>query len=86
MSQLMLLSFVLILGSFFFRRFSPLIMEWVLYGGVALFVAAFAMMLWGRRGGGGREPQYWRGKQIEYRQPSMGDLARRWFGSRGRKR
>ena len=57
-----------------------------LAGFVALFVAAFAMMLWGRRGGGGREPQYWRGKQIEYRQPSMGDLARRWFGSRGRKR
>lgn len=84
MSQVMLLSFMLILGSFFLRAFSPLIMQWVLYAGVVLFVAAFAMLLMGRRGGRG-DTRYWRGKPIEYRQPSMGDLARRWFGSGRRK-
>ncbi len=86
MSQVMLLSFLLILGSFFFRRFSPLLTEWVLYAGVVLFISAFAMIMFGRRGGGASRPAYWRGKPIQYRQPSMGELARRWFGSRGRKR
>lgn len=84
MSQVMLLSFMLILGSFFLRSFSPLIMQWVLYLGVVLFIAAFAMILMGRRGGGGS--QYWRGKPIQYKQPSMGDLARRWFGGNRRQR
>ncbi len=84
MSQVMLLSFFLILGSFFLRGISPLIMQWVLYAGVVLFISAFAMMVFGRRGGP-RGAQYWRGKPIQYRQSSVGDLFRRWFGSRGRK-
>ncbi len=85
MSQVMLLSFLLILGSFFLRSFSPLIMQWVLYLGVVLFIAAFAMIVLGRRGGGGGT-QYWRGKPIQYRQSSVGDLARRWFGGNRRQR
>ena len=85
MSQVMLLSFLLILGSFFFRRFSPGLTEWVLYAGIALFIASFVMIIAGRRGGA-RGQQYWRGRPVEYRQPSMGDLARRWFGARGRRR
>lgn len=85
MSQVMLLSFFLILLSFFMRGLSPLIMQWVLYAGIVLFISAFAMMVFGRRGGA-REQQYWRGKPIQYRQSSVGDLFRRWFGSRGSKR
>jgi hypothetical protein len=92
MSQVMLLSFMLILGSLFLRRFSPLLTQWVLYAGVALFIAAFAMLLFGRKGDGGPTGSgaYWRGRQIEYRQPSMAARGRRrlaaLFGSRGRKR
>jgi hypothetical protein len=96
MSQLMLLSFMLILGSLFLRRFSPLLTQWVLYGGVALFLAAFAMLVFGRKSGGGPTGSgaYWRGRQIEYRQPSMAAHVRRWFTrpftawfrGRGRKR
>jgi hypothetical protein len=89
MAQAMLLSFVLILGSMFLSRFSPLVMQWVLYAGVALFIASFAMMLFGRRGGRGGPSggtAYWRGRQIEYRQPSITKRARRWFGGRGARR
>ena len=92
MSQVMLLSFMLILGSLFLRRFSPLLTQWVMYAGVALFIAAFAMLLFGRKSGEGPtgSAAYWRGRQIEYRQPSLFGRARRWlaglFGERGRKR
>ncbi len=86
MSQVMLLSFILILGSFFvLGRMSPLLSQWVLYAGVVLFISAFAMMMFGRRGGAAQRSQYWRGKPIQYRQSSIGDRARRWFRSRGRK-
>jgi hypothetical protein len=78
MSQVMLLSFLLILGSLFLRRFSPLLTQWVLYAGIALFIAAFTMLVFGRKGGGsGGSAGYWRGRQIEYRQPSLGAQARR---------
>jgi len=80
MSQVMLLSFVLILGSLFLGRFSPLLTQWVLYAGIALFIAAFTMLVFGRKGGGARgNAAYWRGRQIEYRQPSLGAQARRWW-------
>ena len=78
MSQVMLLSFLLILGSLFMRRFSPLLTQWVLYAGIALFIAAFTMLVFGRKGGGpSGNAAYWRGRQIEYRQPSLGAQARR---------
>lgn len=92
MSQVMLLSFLLILGSLFLRRFSPLLTQWVLYAGVALFIAAFAMLVFGRKGrsGPGGSAAYWRGRQIEYRQPPLRTRARhllkQLFGPRDRKR
>ena len=91
MSQVMLLSFLLILGSLFLRRFSPLLTQWVLYAGIALFIAAFTMLVFGRKGGGSAgNAAYWRGRQIEYRQPSLGAQARRLWtrvvGGRSSKR
>ena len=90
MSQVMLLSFVLILGSLFLGRLlSPLVTQWVLYTGIALFMASFAMLVFGRKTSGGPGPTgsgpYWRGRQIDYRAPSMADRARRWWGGWGRK-
>jgi len=81
-SQLMLLSFVMIIGFFFFRRVSPLLMQWVLYAGIVLFVASFAIMVFTRSPSSGPE-QRWRGRAIEYRSLSLLDRARRWYRSRG---
>ncbi|MSP21699.1 MAG: hypothetical protein EXR66_01525 [Dehalococcoidia bacterium] len=89
MSQVMLLSFVLILGSLFLgRMLSPLITQWVLYAGVALFIASFAVLVFAPKGGRCGPPgsaPYWRGRQIDYRSPSIADRAKRWWGGRGRK-
>ena len=81
-SQLMLLSFIMIIGFFFFRRLNPLVMQWVLYAGIVLFVSSFAIMVFTRSPGGGTE-QRWRGRSIEYREQSLLDRLRRWYGERG---
>jgi len=84
-SQVMLVSFLMILGSFFFRRFSPLMMQWVLYAGVVLFVSAFAIMVFSR-GRGSSSAQYWRGRPIDSRTEPLSSRVRRWWGSRRRTR
>jgi hypothetical protein len=84
MGQVMLAAFLMILGSFFFRRFNPLLMQWVLVAGIVLFISSFAIMVFagGIRGGN----QYWRGRQISHRSPPLGQRLRRWFTSRRRNR
>ena len=81
LSQIVLLAFLLILGSFFFRGFG--LGQWVLFAGVALLVASGALLLFG---GGGRGPsqrtQQWRGRTISYRSESLAARLRRWFASR----
>lgn len=87
-SQLMLLSFLLILFAFFFRgRLLPgALSTWILYAGVILFVSAFAVSIFGRRRAPARTQQRWRGRTIEYRtRPSTADRLRRWFGGRTRR-
>ena len=86
-SQVMLLSFLLILGSFFFKRFSPALMQWVLIAGVVLFVSSFALLVFGggsRGGGGSPESTYWRGRELNYDTESLGGRVRRWFSRRRR--
>lgn len=84
LSQLMLLSFLLILGSFFFRSLVPFAWPWAMYAGVILFVVSFGLMTLG----GGRNPiapaakQYWRGREVEYRSPTLSQRLRRWWGSK----
>ena len=81
LSQLVLLAFLLILGSFFFRGFG--LGQWVLFAGVALLVASGALLLFG---GGSRGPtqrtQQWRGRTISYRSDGIATRLRRWFASR----
>ena len=81
--QVMLISFLLILSSFFFRRFfSPAAMQYVLLAGVILFVSSLAIMFFNR----GNPPmrQNWRGQQITYRaQPTLSERIRGWWRSRG---
>ena len=70
LSQLMLLSFLLILGSMFFRRMVPLAWPWMMYGGIILFLVTFTLMFFGRRGAGGAggDPtKYWRGRPVDDR-------------------
>lgn len=86
-SQVMLVSFLMILGSFFFRGFSPLLMQWVFYAGVVLFIASFAIMLFGRgttRSVEGR----WRGREVSYRyaRPSLSARLKRWWAARSTRR
>lgn len=86
-SQVMLVAFLMILGSFFFRA-SPLA-AWVLYAGVILFVSSFAIMLFARGGrGGSTVEQRWRGREIRYstRGPSLAVRLRRWWNTRQRRR
>lgn len=88
MSQVMLLAFLMILFSFVFRRANPLMMNWVLYAGIILFVSAFAILVFTRRGGGGGTvEQNWRGRTIRYQTgPTLSQRIRRWFGSRRARR
>ncbi|MPZ98869.1 MAG: hypothetical protein GEU80_05925 [Dehalococcoidia bacterium] len=87
MSQVVLISFLLILGSFFFRRFNPVLMQWALYAGIALFVTSFAILMFSR-GAGGTVQQRWRGRTVEYRAGGSGPVQRlrRWWASRARRR
>jgi hypothetical protein len=86
-SQVMLTSFLMILGSFFFRRFSPLLMSWALYAGVVLFISSFAIMMFGRRSTRSVEGR-WRGREVayEYTRPSLTQRVKRWWESRNTRR
>ena len=83
LSQLMLLSFLMILGSMFFRRMMPLAWPWMMYGGIILFLVTFTLMFFGRRGGGGGgrdATKYWRGRRVSYQQqPSLSVRLRQWL-------
>ena len=86
LSQVMLVSFLMILGSFFFRRMSPLAMEWLMYAGIVLFVSSFAILMFSRRGGSTVE-QNWRGRAIRYQTgPTLSQRLRRWWDSRSTRR
>ena len=90
-SQVMLISFLMILGSLFFRRVIPVVTPWILYAGIILFVTSFAILMFSRGSGsaGSRgSAQRWRGREIEtgYRQPNPIDRLRRWWNSRGTRR
>ena len=79
LSQLILLSFLLILGSFFFRGFG--IGQWVLFAGVALLIASVALALFGGGRRGAPPAQQWRGRTISYQPDGLAKRLRRWFAS-----
>jgi hypothetical protein len=82
-SQLVLLSFLMILGSFVIRGIGPVGM-WIMVAGIVLLFASLAVMVFG--GGGRSKPrtQQWRGRTIEYRSDTLSQRLRRWFRSRKR--
>ncbi len=81
LSQLMLLSFLIILGSFFFRTLVPIAWPWLMYAGVVLFLATFTLMVFGggRNSMAGVPRQYWRGREVEFRSPTLSQRLRRWW-------
>ena len=81
-SQLMLLSFIVIIGSLVFRRIHPLAMQWALYAGIVLFVSSFAILIF-TASPRSRQQQRWRGRTIEYQTPNLMDRIRRWYRARG---
>ena len=78
-SQVMLLSFLLILGSLFLRRLP--FTQWVLYLGIVLFVASFAILVFGGGRGSTRAEQNWRGRPVAPRRdvPTLGERLRGWW-------
>ena len=87
LSQMILVSFLMILGAFFFRRMSPLLMDWLMYGGVILFVVSFAVLMFGPRHVGSTYEQQWRGRTIRYQTgPSLSQRVARWWQSRTSRR
>jgi len=86
--QVMLVAFLLILGSFFFRRFNAVLMQWALYAGIVLFISSFAILTFSRRGGGGTVQGQWRGREVRYRPggPSLALRLRRWLAARRARR
>lgn len=81
-SQVILLSFLMILGAFFFRAASPLVMDWLMYAGIILFVSSFAIMMFGG-GRRRRSQQTWRGRTIDVQSgPTLSQRLRRWWEGR----
>ena len=81
--QVMLISFLIILGSFFFSRFfGPVLTRYALYAGVILFVSSLAIMFFNR--GNPSVDQKWRGREVTYHpQPTLAERLRGWWRSRG---
>jgi hypothetical protein len=83
-SQVMLASFLLILGSFFFGRFLSPMKSWMLLAGVILFVTSFAIMVFTHSGSG--QTEHWRGQNVTMRSESLATRLRRWFANRRARR
>jgi hypothetical protein len=89
LSQVMLLAFILILGSLFFRRLVPVAWPWMMYAGLVLFLTSFVLMVFGGGGrGGGRamsgQQHYWRGRPVSYSSDSLSRRMRRWWNRQRR--
>ncbi len=83
-SQLMLVSFLIILGSFFLGRFLGPARSWMLLAGVILFVTSFGIMVFTRSGT--TQTQHWRGQEVSLRSESLASRLRRWFANRRTRR
>lgn len=84
LSQLVLLSFLLILGAFLIRGLGPL-GSWLMIAGIVLLVASLALMIFGSGGGGRSRTQQWRGRTISYNRDGLAQRIRRWFSNRSRR-
>lgn len=84
LSQLVLLSFLLILGAFLIRGIGPL-GTWLMIAGVVLLVASLALMIFGSGGGARARTQQWRGRTISYNRDGLAQRIRRWFSNRSRR-
>jgi hypothetical protein len=90
MSQVMLVSFLLILGYFFFGRYNPLMMRWVLYAGIILFVTSFTILMFTRRSSlsGASSQERWRGRPVRSAQQgaTLAERVRMWWRQRTSRR
>ena len=77
LSQLVLLSFLLILGAFMIRGIGP-IGPWMMIAGVVMLVTSLALMLFGSSNSKSQSHQ-WRGRTIYYETDNLSQKIRRWF-------
>lgn len=83
LSQLVLLSFLLILGAFLIRGIGP-IGTWIMIAGLVLLVTSLALIMLGS-GGTRSRTQRWRGRTISYKRDGLAQRLRRWFSNRSRR-
>jgi hypothetical protein len=88
LGQIMLAGLALMLIAWLFDDALGTWQRWVMYGGLALTILAFALSLitgGARTTVGARHVQKrWRGQIIEYSEPSRMDRIKEWFRRRGR--
>ena len=84
LSQLVLLSILLILGAFLIRGLGP-VGSWLMIAGIVLLVTSLALMMFGGGGSGRSRTQQWRGRTISYRRETLSQRVRRWFSNRSRR-
>ncbi len=89
LSQVMLIAFLMILGSFILLRRNPMLMNWVMWLGVILFISSFAILMFGRgrrNAGGGTVETKWRGQEVRYQTgPTFSQRLRGWLSGRARR-
>lgn len=82
LSHVMLAALALIFIAFFGMRVRLPFAFWVLIGGLILFGTAFALSFVSR--GAPETEKRWRGRAVDYDEPSLGDRLRAWFKSKRR--
>ncbi len=85
LSHVMMAALAMIVIAFFLgMKIQPLFARWAILAGLILFGTAFALSFVSR--GAPETDKRWRGRAIEYREPSLGDRLRAWFKSKRRPR
>jgi hypothetical protein len=84
LSQVMLWALVIVLAAFLFRFVNPMVMRWVLIGGLIVFATAFVLSVFGGRRPRGVPEKRWRGQPLDLSGPGWPDRLKTWL--RGRKK
>ena len=84
--HVMLASIALILIGFVAGRATP-VGQWMLIGGVILFITTFALSFFARGGGSTPAPEKrWRGRPMQLESRSLGNRFRAWLNAKRRPR
>ena len=80
-TQMLLLSFVLIIIGFFFDDVLPFAGSWLLVAGALLFIVSFALTVFAPRRRSAPRRRYWRGHAISDDAKTLAERIRRWYAA-----